>query len=430
MIQLELESLYFNLIFWNIMAYQVLNTETLKSYIHEAKALRDFFNSKELDITEVGDGNLNFVFIVKQGEKAIVIKQATPYLRCAGEDWKLSRDRMLFEIGALEKFHVLVPEHVPFIYHKDPEMSLVAMQYLGDHIIMRKGLIASKQYPNFSEQLSHFLAETLFKTSSFYLNSSEKRKLEQEFSSNHDLCKLTEEFVFTFPYLPHDSNSVFSGMEDSAKMLYKNKTFKKNMMNLKYSFMNQRDALLHGDLHTGSLMVNANELFVIDPEFAFVGPFGFDLGAVLANLLLAYVAHTICDEDDTYSTWLLTIASEFMTQFEQKFLSLWRENKEKENALIIPSFFDEASLDEYRRDIMKNMLSQSIGFAGAKMCRRILGIAGVADIRDIADPQKRLAAEKLALALGTSLVERYDQITSMDQLIELARSMTQVKAHV
>lgn len=49
-------------------------------------------------------------------------------------------------------------------------------------------------------------------------------------------------------------------------------------------------ALIHGDLHTSSLMVTVNSTQVIDPEFAFYGPMGFDVGAFIGNLILAYYA--------------------------------------------------------------------------------------------------------------------------------------------
>ena len=49
---------------------------------------------------------------------------------------------------------------------------------------------------------------------------------------------------------------------------------------MKYAFMNHSEALLHGDLHIGSIMANNEETYVIDPEFAFFGPIGFDVGAV------------------------------------------------------------------------------------------------------------------------------------------------------
>jgi len=37
-------------------------------------------------------------------------------------------------------------------------------------------------------------------------------------------------------------------------------------------FLNQPEALIHGDLHSGSVMVTESDTRVIDPEFAFYGP--------------------------------------------------------------------------------------------------------------------------------------------------------------
>lgn len=44
---------------------------------------------------------------------------------------------------------------------------------------------------------------------------------------------------------------------------------------------------------------------VIDPEFAFYGPMGFDLGALIANLLLAYCAVPGNGQGGDYAEWLL-----------------------------------------------------------------------------------------------------------------------------
>ena len=60
---------------------------------------------------------------------------------------------------------------------------------------------------------------------------------------------------------------------------------------LKAKFVGCPQALIHGDLHSGSVMACKESTFVIDPEFAFYGPMGFDIGAIVANLLLAYVNH-------------------------------------------------------------------------------------------------------------------------------------------
>jgi 5-methylthioribose kinase len=38
-------------------------------------------------------------------------------------------------------------------------------------------------------------------------------------------------------------------------------------------------------------MVTEKDTKVIDPEFVFYGPMGFDIGTVIANLLLNYCSH-------------------------------------------------------------------------------------------------------------------------------------------
>ena len=55
-------------------------------------------------------------------------------------------------------------------------------------------------------------------------------------------------------------------------------------------FCQQQEALLHGDLHTGSFMCTPTTTWAIDAEFAFYGPIAFDVCKMVANLLLAFFA--------------------------------------------------------------------------------------------------------------------------------------------
>ena len=46
----------------------------------------------QLEAREVGDGNLNQVFVIENltdRAQSVVVKQALPYLRVAGESWPL-----------------------------------------------------------------------------------------------------------------------------------------------------------------------------------------------------------------------------------------------------------------------------------------------------------------------------------------------------
>ncbi len=402
------------------MNYKILDSDNIISYLQSIQKIKDYFNDDSLHVSEIGDGNLNFVFIIKSEQnpkKALILKQAVPYLRCVGEEYPLSKERMTFEIRALLKQSELTPKQVPFIYDSSEEMSAVVMQYLDEHIIMRKGMIKGVVYPKFAEHISTFLAQNLFKTSSLFLDSTTKRQLVDKFNKNVELCKLTEDFVFSFAFMEHESNDENAKDNETAKKLFDDMEFKKNVLKLKYKFMTQSDALLHGDLHTGSIMLNQEETYVIDPEFAFVGPFGFDIGALVGNLVMSYVSHIHVSKDENYQKWVLDLIEEILRKFEEKFLSLW--NEVDESALHVKGFIDKKSLDEFKKEFMKNILRDSVGFAGCKMARRMFGIAGVEDIRAIEDKVTKDAAEAHVLEIAKKFVKNHEAVETIQDIREM-----------
>ena len=406
------------------MNYKILNKNSVVEYLLEIKEVMDFFEDLEIVADEIGDGNLNFVYIVKSvknPDKAMIVKQAVPFLRCVGEEFPLSRERMTYEIRALEKFYSIFPSFVPKIYYASEEMSLVAMEYLSEHIIMRDGLINRIKYDNFSEHISTYMSATLFYTSSLALSSSDKRKLISRFNGNSELCKLTEDLVFSFAFMEHETNDNANVVNNKkAKELFEDTKFKEKILSLKYKFMTQSDALLHGDLHTGSIMINQDETYVIDPEFAFVGPFGFDIGALVANLINNYIHHTIVSKDEDFQKWLLDVTKEILEKFQEKFLTYWDEHKD--SALFVDGYLDEDTLKTYKEKFMNNILKDSVGFAGAKMARRVYGVAGVAEIRDIKDSTLRAEAESLALKIAREFVMNYETIKNVDEIMEIVKN--------
>ena len=400
------------------MSYKILTIDILKEYLFTIEEISSYLGDGEIEISEIGDGNLNFVYIVTNtsNHKSLIVKQAVPYLRIAGEGFPLSRERMNYEIRALQFYTELVPNLVPKIYYADEAMSLVVMQNLSRHIIMRKGLIDRTYYPHFAEQISTFLAQTLFYSSSLYLNSADKRALVDRFNSNVELCKLTEDFVFTLAFMEDETNEVNPDLLEEARAFFGESEFKKNVLKLKYIFMTQSDALLHGDLHTGSIMLNVQESYVIDPEFAFVGAFGFDIGALIANMINSYISHFDRSQDEVYQQWILDTIRAIYSKFESKFLELWSQHPN--SALLKEGFIGQKELDEFKSEFMRNIFRQSVGFAGCKIARRVFGIAGVEDIRGIEEKQKRKEAELMALKVGRDLILNYESIDSVDILIQ------------
>ena len=192
------------------MSYTVLDEKLIPSYLEQIPRVMEVLGtSDELAITEIGDGNLNFVFRVARADdtkRSGILKQAVPYLRVEGEGWPLSRDRILFETRALRVYNDLVPQFVPEILHDDAEMSVLVMQDLGAVQVLRYPMIEGVEFPGLGTDIGKFLGETLFKTSTLGMESIARRRLMQDFNLNDELCKLTEEFIFTFPYVDHPSN--------------------------------------------------------------------------------------------------------------------------------------------------------------------------------------------------------------------------------
>ena len=81
---------------------------------------------------EVGDGNINFVYIVEGGEggKSLVVKQGLPYVRIVGEGMPLTQERARYEVAALREAHRLCPAHAPAVYLHDETMCTIGMRYL------------------------------------------------------------------------------------------------------------------------------------------------------------------------------------------------------------------------------------------------------------------------------------------------------------
>jgi 5-methylthioribose kinase len=412
------------------MTYAILDNKSVVDYVLSIPSLREMFGAKDsVTAREVGDGNLNLVFIVGNSAKKVVVKQAIPYLRIAGESWRLDRERMRFESQALTLHNKLAPGLVPAVYHIDLEMSLVVMEYLGQHIIMRKELINRKRFPLFVDHISTFMAETLFKTSDLYLTGAEKKKLQGEFI-NTELCKITEDFVFTNPYKESPENKWNRIIDPEVQELRSNSLLKVAIAEMKEGFMTHAQSIVHGDLHTGSIMINESETRVIDPEFAFYGPIGFDVGAVLGNLALNYCSHFVRTPDPShrkdYQAYLLELIRGTWNEFARKFDNLWRANNRGE--LCPASYWDfpggEQAFAEYRRRYIQQLLQDSAGYGGCKMMRRILGIAHVEDIEGIADPQQRAPVERMALQIGAQWVTEKASFDSIEDLINAIVSVT------
>jgi len=382
-------------------------------------------------VREVGDGNLNLVFIVTGPDGAVVVKQALPYLRCVGKGWPLTLDRAWFEYEALVEEARHARKRVPAVYHFDRKMALLVMEYLTPHVILRKGLIAGKEFPLIARHIGEFMAATLFKTSDFFVPAARKKERMALFCQNTQLCKITEDLVFTDPYrqAPHNRHTT-PQLDSLARSFRQDGALKNNAQELKQAFLTHAEAMIHGDLHTGSIMVTEADTRVIDPEFAFYGPMGFDIGAVMGNLLLAWCSQpghaAKPGQRDDYRRWILAQTETVWTVFSGRFSSLWRRRMEKDGSgdAFVPALFQnqpeasQAALD----GVLFRIWRDTLGFAGVKMIRRIFGLAHVEDFESIRDPDVRATCEARALRLARRMILDRASLPSLSSLLSLVET--------
>lgn len=393
--------------------YWILREADLRDYLAQLPAVSAQLGGSPAawSTSEVGDGNLNLVFIVRGTSGGIAVKQALPYVRLVGESWPLPLSRSHYEHQALTLQARLAPGLVPAVLHHDEALALIAMELLEPHIIMRKGLISGICYPRFVEDITTFLAQTLFFTSDLAVRAAQKKDGIAAFAGNHALCKITEDLIFTDPYREAEQNRWTSPWLDATAARFREDMDAHVVISrLKLKFLGSPEALIHGDLHTGSIMVTESETRMIDPEFAFYGPMGFDLGAVIGNLIMAYLASAGHErspgERRAFEAWVAETIESVWGEFSRKFVELWRAEAQGD-AYPATLFMGEAGaarLEGERQAYMARLFQDMVGFAGAKIIRRILGLAHNIDFEWIEDTRLRAICEARSLRLARAML--------------------------
>ena len=359
-----------------------------------------FENNAPLTCREIGDGNLNYVFRVKdpRNGRSIIVKQAGTHLRISNE-MTLTTDRGRIEASILKLQDALCPGLVPKVYLYDGVMCAMIMEDMVGHTMMRTGLIHHEIYPKFPDQISTFLVNTLLMTTDIVMDHQERKALIREFS-NPELCDITENLVFGEPMLDYNGrNDIFPPVREFVeKEIYGDDALKTAVARLKFRFMNEAQSLIHGDLHTGSVLINQEHTFVFDPEFAFFGPMGYDIGNVIANLFFAWAnGNATIDapaEKARFCGWCMRSIVEIIDLFKEKFCRLYDEQVTEPLA----------KSEDFKAAYLRDILADTAGYAGTECIRRIVGMAHNKDMTVIENAEKRATAEKILLTFAKDLI--------------------------
>ena len=408
--------------------HYLLDTETVKTYLIEK--LKLFSVGEALASEEIGDGNINYVFRVRShaSGKSIIVKQADRLLRSSGRPLDITRSKR--EAEALRIYAALTPQFIPRIYAYDDTMSIICMEDISYCGNLRKELMAGHPLPAlFAEDAAAFLAHAVFPTSDLFIRPEEKKARVKAFI-NPELCAISETLVFSEPYCNGKKrNCVTSGNEAFvSKTLYNDEALKAEAAVLRETFMNKAEALIHGDLHTGSVFIRIDEgdevsgssgMKIIDPEFAFYGPIGYDIGNLIANL---------------YFAWIYTVFSG--TQGKDTPLTEHKSGRIAAAIEALPQLFTAKALEQcrtvplsdplynarYLRQRLAEIVAEAYGYAGTEMIRRTVGDTKVAELDAMSTDTRRITAERILINTARLLIKRRRQANIGTRAVEYFRS--------
>ena len=356
---------------------------------------------------EIGDGNMNYIYRISCGEKSLILKQAGEATRLSSGK-NISRKRNQREARALIRQNEIVPGSTPKVYLYDEIMDCMVMEDMKDYTVMRQALLDGRPLcDSFGEQIGHILAENYRQTSDVQADHIRKKYEVKEFI-NPELCEISERLVFDEPIFNLSGGNGVEP-ENSAYVeenIYAGEELKKEVGKLKYQFMTSSQSFIHGDLHTGSLFISEKGVKIFDSEFAFYGPTGYDVGNVIAHLLLAKT-NALLTERNEVADWTEKQIRSILRIFTEEMAG--QKRKPGKDAF-------EKELNQW---YIRNILADSAGYCGMEIIRRVLGVAKVKDVQSL-ERQKRCQAERILLKKGIDLVinrKNYTEASDFDSII-------------
>ena len=343
-------------------------------------------------VTEITDGNLNYAWAVRDGSGGgVFVKQAPPYIKCLGADYGLPAERMLLESAALDLYGRVAPGTVPRHLHLDPQRCVMVLELLDGYELMRTALRAGHADAKHAIEVGKFMGLTHKATHRDRVPAAERAALEAKFA-NATMCGITADYVFTKPLDADDpTNKCSAHVVTLAAELRADDELRRGVAELREIFLSEKECLIHGDLHTGSVMVPAagssGAAKVIDGEFAFYGPAAFDVGTFVAHIVFSLLS---VDADARHEAPHLQMIDMALRAYAA------------EMGMVEPGSADSSSDDD------RLFIERAAGFAGCELIRRVIGAAHVDDLELMpagTAGEERGDSEWAALTLGMQLVK-------------------------
>lgn len=231
-----------------------------------------------LSIERAGDGNMNVVLRVKTADRSFILKQSRPYVE-KYQQIPAPLERIAVEHRFYQEIHGGTHQkNFPKVLAYDSKDYVLLLEDLGiceDMAYCYQGRAITERQIMKLVQIAKIVHAT---------------PVEGNFPKNLELRKLNHTHIFELPFMEENGFSldeVQQGLQALSEPYKQDKHVKAKMQELGERYLGTGEVLVHGDYYPGSWMSNVDQVYVIDPEFCFVGFAEFDLGVMAAHLIMA-----------------------------------------------------------------------------------------------------------------------------------------------
>ena len=236
----------------------------------------DVKNEQILSVEKPGEGNMNVVLRIRTNKRSFILKQSRPFVQKYQEIVApIERIDVEYQFYKAVKNKTIAP-HIPKVLSYSKDNYLLILEDLGD-----------------CKDMSYLYDERHINIVQFNqlvdIASQIHKSVPKAYPENMELRLLNYQHIFVLPFLKESDfslNTIQDGLQELAYIYRNDSVLKKEISKVGEHYLLKGDTLLHGDYYPGSWMTKGNHIYVIDPEFSFMGFVEFDIGVLVAHSIM------------------------------------------------------------------------------------------------------------------------------------------------
>ncbi len=234
-------------------------------------------DERVISVEKPGEGNMNVVLRITTNIRSFILKQSRPYVQKYQQiEAPLERIEVEYQFYSTVQGNQ-IDVHIPKILAYDKMEFSLMMEDLGQ--------CQDMTYLYRERTIKEIHLDRLIRV----LQVIHKSKPEG-FPTNIELRELNHQHIFVLPFMEDNGfqlDDIQEGLQQLSLKYKKDTALKSVVETLGTKYLSEGSILLHGDYYPGSWMTECDNVYVIDPEFSFLGFAEFDLGVMAAHLIMA-----------------------------------------------------------------------------------------------------------------------------------------------